>query len=461
MKCRIVIAFVLLFFGLNAQNIKRKGMLGVGLYTSISDSLKKATNLQTTKGALINFVVPNSSADALKLQTLDLIVSINNTEINSAADVFAIAKLLKADDLLSVKVLRKNKTLNLKGKVMAKPYEQSNIAKISYGEFKFEQGYIRTILRKPINKKEIGVVYFVQGISCYSLDNMQAKDPTKLALDAMIEKGFAVYTVEKSGVGDSYSCAPCEQIGYNKELEVYREGYKNLLQLKDIDTSAIFVFGHSLGGISAPLLAQEFQPKGVVVYGCGLKPWSEYLLDAYMLQQQLYGVDLASLRDTVEFMKPTFNELFYKNQSAELLSKDPKHLLALQIGLGYDVNTKLGFAGRTVQFHKEINDQNLAKAWRGTRSYVLAIYGEADIAANNEYDHKAIAEYVNQVHPNKGTFLLMPKTNHTFQEVGTMPEFIKMQSNPIAYEKYASEHFNTKLFDVVCDWMKDKLAKQL
>lgn len=231
--------------------------------------------------------------------------------------------------------------------------------------------------------------------------------------------------------------------------------------MKDIDTTQIFIFGHSLGGISAPIIAEEFNPKGVVVYGTGLKPWSDYLLDAYLIQSRYYGIDLAELRDSVEFMKPAFYEYFYKGKSIDELSKNPDYLRALQMGLGYDPNTKMALAGRTPQFHRELNTHNLAKSWKNTKSFVLSIYGESDIAANNSIDHEIIAEYVNQNHPNKATYLMMPKTNHTFQEIGTMEDYIKMQSNPMEYEKYASQHFNTKLFDEVCNWMKDKLDKKL
>jgi hypothetical protein len=109
---------------------------------------------------------------------------------------------------------------------------------------------------------------------------------------------------------------------------------------------------------------------------------------------------------------------------------------------------------------KEINQHNLAKAWRNTRSYILAVYGECDVAANNADDHKALINYINKVHPGKGTFWLAPKTTHTFEEIGTMEEFIKWQSNIPAYLQYAQTKFNAKVFDYVCDWMGDVLIKR-
>ena len=47
MLLRISICFLLLSFSLNAQNIKRKGSLGVGLYNTIPDSVIKRIKLKT------------------------------------------------------------------------------------------------------------------------------------------------------------------------------------------------------------------------------------------------------------------------------------------------------------------------------------------------------------------------------------------------------------------------------
>ena len=461
MKYKILLLIVSVTSLSYSQNIKRRGGLGVGLYNTISDSLYTALKLTSREGALVKFVVPQSTASTLKVQTNDLIVSCNDKVIRSTTELILMARFLSADDPIKLKVLRNNKSIELSGKVVGKPLEKNDVQDITYGEFKYENGYIRTIYKKAKNKKPLGTVYFIHGISCYSLDNMQANDITKKAFDAMIERGFAVYCVEKLGLGDSYNGTPCDQIGYDKELDVFRAAYKNLLKMKDVDTTQIFIFGHSLGGISAPIISEEFNPKGVVVYGTGLKPWSDYLLDAYLIQSRYYGIDLAELRDSVEFMKPAFYEYFYKGKSIDELSKNPDYLRALQMGLGYDPNTKMALAGRTPQFHRELNTHNLAKSWKNTKSFVLSIYGESDIAANNSIDHEMIVEYVNQNHPNKATYLMMPKTNHTFQEICTMEDYIKMQSNPMEYEKYASQHFNTKLFDEVCNWMKDKLDKKL
>lgn len=459
MQIKLFLFFIFLSFNLASQNIKRKGSLGVGLYNTLPDSLFKSLKLKSDKGALVQFIVPKSTAEILGVKPNDFIISCNNKSIQSTPELIKMAKYFKDSDSISINIIRNNTSLKLMGIVKGKPFETSHKMEIIYGDFKYEDGYIRTILKKPIDKKSIGTVYFVHGIPCYSLDNMQANDPTKLAIEAMVERGFTVYYIEKKGMGDSYSTIPCEEIGFDKELDVFKEGYKNLLRLKDIDTSRIFIFGHSLGGVTAPLLAEQFHPKGVVVYGTVFKPWAEYLKDALVYQAALYGGNINDLKKMVASMEPTFNELFIYGKTAKELAKDDKHLKVLQEALDYNINTNLGLSGRTIEFHKEINSHSISNAWKNTQAYVFAIYGESDIAANNSLDHEALINHVNKYNPGKGRFLLMPKTNHMFQEIGTMNDYIKMQSDPAQYELFASQHFNSKLFDIVCEWMTDKLNK--
>ena len=71
--------------------------------------------------------------------------------------------------------------------------------------------------------------------------------------------------------------------------------------------------------------------------------------------------------------------------------------------IGYDPRTKLG-AGRSPLCHKELNEQPVTRAWKNTRGYVLAVYGECDIAAIHPDDHIDLVNYVNRYHPGNGRF---------------------------------------------------------
>lgn len=453
----IFLNFILVVFSSNAQHLQRKGSLGIGLYATTPDSIIEKLNYK--KGCVVHTIYPNTTAAAIGMQANDIIVKANQTEIIKPTEILSFAKTLRANDDIVLTVIRNGKEERLNGKVIEKPKETSTTADIIYGEFAYNKGYVRTIYKTLKGKRPIGTIFFVQGLPCYSMDNFQPLDKTKQALDAMVDRGFAVYRMEKADMGDNLGQTNCEAMGFNEELKMYEAGYKNLLTLKDVDTSKIFLFGHSMGGIMAPFLAQQFQPKGVVVYGTGMKPWLEYLMDAFMLQAEYYGADRGMLRDTLEFIKPFVYDYFYGKKTFEQVIATPKGLRAMMELIGYNPQTKLAASGRSPQFMKEVNENNCTKAWGNTNSYVLAIYGEADIAAINADDHIALINYINKVEPKKGTFWLAPKTTHTFEEIGTMEDYINWQKDVPAYLKYAAQKFNPKVFDYACNWMKEILKK--
>lgn len=440
-----------------SQQIQRKAGLGVGFYQKVPDSLLHKYNYQ--KGAMVQFVVPSTTAAAAGILPNDIILKVNGSIINIPNELFAVAKRLRSGEPVDITVIRNGKQQVLKTKAVERPRETSTTADVVYGEFAYKKGYVRTIYKTLKNKKPLGTIYFLQGLPCYSMDNFQPLDKTKQALDAMVERGFAVYRMEKADMGDNINQAPCETMGFDEELEMYKAGYQHLLTLDYVDTSKIFLFGHSMGGVTAPLLAEIFQPKGVAVYGTVFKPWMDYMLDAYEIQLQLFGADLAELRDSLAVYKPFIYDYFYNNKSLGEICKTAAGRSALANILSYNPSTGLGASGRSPLVFKEMNGHNLAKAWANTRSHVLAVYGECDIAANNANDHQALVNYVNKIHPGHGTFWLAPGTTHTFEEIGTMDEFIRRQADMPAFLSYAAQRFNPKVFDYVCTWMQEILNK--
>lgn len=453
----LTIVFILLFIPFSqAQHIKRKGSLGVKFYINTPDSLKKKLNYQ--QGAIVQLTLPNTTAANIGIQTNDIITAINDKPIIAPADILMSVKDLRESDNIEVALYRGGKPMNLKGTAVGKPKEISETANVVYGEFAYKNGYVRTIYKTLKGKEPLGTIYFLQGLPCYSMDNFTSLDMTKQALDAMVDRGFAVYRMEKGDMGDNVNTPKCETLGFNEELEMYKAGYKHLLTLKEVDKSKIFLFGHSMGGTTAPLLAEIYQPKGVVIYGAGFKPWMDYLFDAFLIQPQYYGEDLAMLREEVERIKPHVYDYFYNDKPIDEICKTAEGKHAMDMIMSYDTKTKLAASGRSPLCHKELNQHNLAKALKNTNSDLLAIYGECDIAAIHPDDLMEMVDYMNKVHPGKGTFWLAPKTTHTFEEIGTMEEFIKWQSDP-GYQQYASTRFNPKVFDHACNWMKEILKK--
>ncbi len=455
----VLLLYVITIFSIvsvSGQNLKRKGALGVSLYNTIPDSLKNKYDYKS--GAFVMQVGSNTTAQLAGLLPNDIVTKMNETSISNSTDLVSFAKKVRANDEVVFHLQRNKSDLTLKAKVLPRPMEQSNTMNIVYGEFQYKTGWVRTILKSPKTQSPKAYIYFLQGLPCYSLDNMQPLDKTKQAIDKMVELGYAVYLIEKGDMGDNENCPPCATMGFNEELAMYDAGYKNYLNLPTINKEKIILFGHSMGGTTAPLLAAKYQPKGVVVYGTGFKPWSEYLVEAFLIQPVYRGADLGDLRTAIEKFKPYMYQFFYTDKSVDDIAKEPMGMAMLNNLLGYTGNGQTKFT-RHISTFKELNQHNVAKALSDYNNYTLAIYGECDLNANNSLDNIAMIDHVNSQRPGHGTFWLAPKSSHSFEEIGTMQEFIELWDNPQAYQQVAPNKFNGKIFDYVDQWINDILNK--
>lgn len=211
----------------SSQNIKCKGGLGVAFYQNVPDTLAK--RLDYKQGAVVRVVVPSSTAASLGLLKDDIILKINEAPISKPNEILGLAAKLRSKDPIKVEFIRNQQVKTLTGIVVEKTKEKSTSAEVTYGEFAYKNGYVRTIYKTLKDKKPLGTVYFLQGLPCYSLDNMQELDKTKQAIDAMVERGYAVFRMEKGDVGDNQGLPPCEQMGFFDELAMHEAGYKHLL----------------------------------------------------------------------------------------------------------------------------------------------------------------------------------------------------------------------------------------
>jgi len=90
-------------------NVKR-GALGVGAQ-DISPELATGLNLNSTKGAVVTLVMPNSPAELAGIKIGDIITSVNNSEIKNANDVVNSIAFMRVNSKAAIQILRDNKSL--------------------------------------------------------------------------------------------------------------------------------------------------------------------------------------------------------------------------------------------------------------------------------------------------------------------------------------------------------------
>ncbi|MFC5269009.1 alpha/beta fold hydrolase [Adhaeribacter terreus] len=444
----------LIAFQLQAQKLKRKAFLGVKPQ-ELNDSIAKANKLQVNSGLLVLEVSPNSTAESLKLKPQDVVTSINQKSISSIPQLVESFQNLRENEKVEITVQRGKKKLKLKGKTLGKPYEKPDATTdVIYDQVKFGNGYLRAIITKPKGEGKFPAILFIPGYNCGSIDNYNVGAYGKL-IKGWNEKGYAVMRIEKSGMGDSENTVPCAEVDMYTEIASFETGYKHLKTYNFVDTTNLFMFGHSMGGVIAPVIAEKYQPKGVMVYGTVFRPWFEFMIDLIRKQNIMTGADYVENEKLTRQMQTLFYEFFVLKKSPAEIAQNPNLTALAAKELDYKPNSNLMW-GRHYKFWQQLDELNMAQSWRNTRSNVLAIWGSADWISFEEEEHTIIADLVNKYNPGKGTYLKLANTNHGFIKMPGMIEGIKLSS-----PTYNEQNFNYDLVAETDKWMKSKLKAKI
>jgi uncharacterized protein len=434
---------------LSAQNLNRRAYLGVSSI-ALNDSLKTVTHFISSDGVYITTIHSGGTAESIGLREGDIITHIDEDPIPSPQSLNQKMLTIYAGDTIELSFSRngEEKSITTTAKTWPVPDRYDN----RYLEVPFDTGYLRAVLSVPRNVENPPVVYFVQGIGCGSIYYLPAYHPYKRIPEQFVGEGYAVFFIEKPGAGDSKGTPACAEIGFDYELRAFEEGYRYLNTLEGINTGEVYIFGHSFGGVHAPVLAEQFHPKGVIVYGTAIRAWMDYLIELRRYQGVWMGEDYADVNESLHDLRKTYHQLFYNKKSPkELYEEEPyKSVLAAQLGYQGEGNALFG---RDYTFHMEANRINLDLHWKNTHTRVLAVYGEADIEALYPYDHERIAEVVNHYRPGTAEFWLYPETDHALVKVGMLLDGWKIRSEG-GYARAMQERYNEQVIKDVVAWMK-------
>ncbi|HWY37350.1 MAG TPA: prolyl oligopeptidase family serine peptidase, partial [Bacteroidia bacterium] len=309
-------------------------------------------------------------------------------------------------------IIRGSKSLKGRSVFRAAPEENYKDIEMQYTATKTVNGIQRLIVSKPKNIQKAPAVIFIGGIGCYSLDNPldSSRSETQL-LNSLTRAGYVCIRAEKPGVGDNMQCKPCTEISFTEELSGYINAVKTIKQYTYVDSNNVYVIGHSMGGVMAPLIAGKTPVKGIVAYGTIGSNFIEYLAKTRRTIGEAYNW---SAPETDEYIKEYCECAFYyfveKMSSKEAGSKKESCKEYLSI-----------FDYRSRKYNDELYELNIPGAWKDFNGKALLMWGEADYIASKE-DHEIITKELNNLHPGSATFTIVKNSTHALQNASSFQE---------------------------------------
>lgn len=428
--------FLLTSWAANAQLPQRKAYMGIFV-------------TQAKEGLLIDSVAQNSTGHSLKLMKSDVLTAINSLPVRTREEYIRAVTNVRSGETISLTVLRKGKAKQVKGSTVAKPLETSSIADLTYDWVKFRDGYLRTITWKPKNKTNVPAILLIPGYGCGSIENYSISYNGKL-MSEWIKNGYAVVTIEKSGVGDSYGCKPCVEVDLATDIESFDAGYKYMEQLPFVDKTKLFIWGHSMGGTIAPEVAKLHSPKGVIVFGSVFRPWSEFLLEMHRVQKPLLAT--MNYEDTETFVRQIqkiYYEFFILKKSPQQLHAVNEYKPLVESELEYkDGSTNMW--GRHWRFWQQLDSVNLAKSWRQVKCPVLVLHGGTDYEQCSQLEPLLTVETVNDAHPGNAQSIIIPDLDHFMMKSNSWKE----AAQNFKEQQYMKGNFNNKIAEETVKWLK-------
>lgn len=402
-----------------------------------------------TNGIIVDSIIAYSSCDELKLKKGDFISELNSNKIASMSDYGKAVANIRAGERLTVQFTRDGKNMSASADAVMRPYEQSAIADVQYDWVKFRNGYLRTITRKPKGKTNCSAILLIPGYGCGSIENYMASYNGKL-LTEWLKAGYAVVTIEKSGLGDSYNCVPCSEVDLVTDIESFDAGYNYMEQLPFVDKNNLYIWGHSMGGVIAPEVAKRHQPKGVMVFGTTFRPWAEFLLEMHRVQKPL--LEKQTYLQTEDFMRKIqkiYYEFFVLRKTREKLLKNPGYKDLVISELGYKEGSN-DMWGRHWAFWPQIDSLNLAQSWQAVKCPVLVLHGAADYESCSMVEPELIKATVNEVHPGNATMVVVPELDHFMMKSKNWEE----ARDNFKAQQYTKGNFNYRIAEETIKWLK-------
>lgn len=409
------------------------------------------TEVENTSRLQIAMIAPNGTAANAGVQVNDILVSINGEEITTQTDLQSQSlSNLREGDLVSYTCLREGESIELVGEGVGIPHESGDSPQTKYLEVPFEGGWLRGIANLPEGEGPFPTVFFIQGYTCSPVESSWPGHPYRLLAKAFTEAGIAFVRVEKPGVGDSYGMDHCLESDFLYEVEAFTAGGTFIRQQSWVDTDQFYIFGHSMGGYLAPVVAKEVPATGISVYGTRHEPWKEYFLQMWRFQLVRQGFSYLEVENRMKDYYELAYHLFFERMSPVEIANQHEHLIdELEDGLMWDGGDILLF--RNYDALQSVDDLPVVESWLNYPGKVLVLHGTADFEVCSDESPREMERMINLEGKGSAQYVELEGMDHSMFQVGSMEAAVNM--DPQERRRIQMSGIDSKISDTIIHWI--------
>lgn len=379
-------------------------------------------------GVRVRSVIPNSSAHRAGIEAGDILLAADQTTFTNAAVFRRWAASLRAGDSCTLWIERDKKpaqafkiTFDERSKEHAEGIEHS------YTQASTADGtLLRVIVSRPSAPREpIARVLLLPGYRRDSWDwPHDPAYPLRKWLEDVVRAGFGVVRIERRGIGDS------EGDGSTQGFDEERDDLLHVAMSSSdrwLGGLPWIVYGYSLGGLHAPLVANQLGARAVSVWGSGIDTWTEYLDALLRRRMNLEGADESAIEKAVRAQQALYATVHIRGETvAQAVERYPalrSFANAFRLDIEHDM-----IDGRPARYWREVYQCPTASALATLDVPLLALWGECDWLTSFE-EHQRMA----RIAP-RATVTRVPFTDHGYARAPSPLAALRTPSNEYAPE---------------------------
>jgi hypothetical protein len=425
-----------LFIGVaSAQELRRSGFFGV-VAVPLTDDVRKQLPLNET-GIIVQGLVGDGAAKAAGIQPGDVITQINDQKIADVDGFVQTARSFHAGDTVTFHFRHGTEILTKQVTVKPRPFESAPDVDTLYKTVTVDGTLRRVIVTAPKGDGKHPAILYVTGIGCFSQESTDLQGADAKLLYGLTRAGFVTMRVEKSGMGDSQG-PPCSSpaVDLLAEQRGYVAGLKALKQYSFVDPDRVYIIGISIGGVQAPLIAQQVPVKGIVVINTVIKPFLEYLTDTRRRQNLLRHVPFDEMETRLRLNERCNHRLLIERQTAdEILNDSPNCRDFITYPAAYT-------------YMQQWAQLNLVAEWKKVVSPVLVVYGTSDYVSTIA-DDPYLADVINSFHPGSAALRSIPNMEHGMTKAPSMEASANKPAGTV-------NEFEPAILDAIKDWLRQR-----
>ncbi len=412
-----------------SEPLPRKGYLGVRLAPGPT-------------GVVIEAVIPGTTAADDGMRNGDVLVAVDGRTVTTIADVISAVAAMRVGQKFAIALIRDDRRVVLPMTLKERPRDRGDTFDVLYDHIVSGAARIRIIVTRPHAPGRHPLLFLITGAGSGTIDQpLSGPEPYSRILSEFARSGYVTVRVEKPGIGDSEG-GPFAALDFEAELAAYRQAMTDVRSYTFVDGENVFIFGHSMGGVFAPIIASDIPVRGIAVYGTVSKTVMEYFLENWRRQALLGGADPARIDSMLRDLAAALHYLLIER-------RPPDEILRVRPDLRSTL-TKLAPAGlivgRSASFWSQVATKNVPAYWARGQAHVMAIWGRNDFIAT-EADHPFIAEVVNKARPGMGTYVALEGSDHGFRTTVSIEDSFRRWNSP-------GGDFNPLIVTTLKEWME-------